>query len=179
MRMRVNAFLLSCLLVAAAAAAGACSDNATVPATDAGSVAEEDAGADVEIDRPEEREDAGTGSTFTDLYRDFFGPTGKASCSGDGLCHGASTAAGAKGSGGFVCGSDATACWTSMTSGRSALVTTADAADPTKSALYLTIRHRRTDGSLAGSMPKRPLYVFSTASMQRIAAWVQAGAPND
>lgn len=179
--MRVNAFLLASLVGAAAMAAAACSDNATVPVTDAGTMQaeEEDAGADVEIDRPEEREDAGSGSTFTDLYRDFFGPTGKATCAGDGLCHGTSAAAGAKGSGGFVCAADATACWTSMTSGRSALVTTADAADPTKSTLYLTLRHRRVDGSLAGSMPKRPLYVFSTASMQRIAAWIQAGAKND
>lgn len=166
----------STTLLSAVACGG---DEATPTPTspiDAGTAAEEDAS--TEVDRPEEREDAGTGATFTDLYRDLFGPTGKASCAGDGLCHGAPEKAGAKGSSGFVC-SDATTCWTTLTTGGSALVTASDASSPTTSALYLTLRHRRDDGSIVGNMPKRPLYVFSSASMDRVTTWIRNGAKND
>ncbi len=45
----------------------------------------------------------GTGTTFTDLYRDFFGPTGAAKCAGNGTCHGTPDQAGASASGGYVC----------------------------------------------------------------------------
>lgn len=136
----------------------------------------EDAGP---VDRYEEREDGGSGVTFADLYRDFFGPTGQASCAGDGLCHGGPDKAGALGSSGYVCGSDKDACYAAMT-GTPGLVTSQDTTDPTKSTLYLVARHRRPDGTLAGSMPKRPVrYVFSTASMERIATWIKNGAKND
>ncbi len=45
----------------------------------------------------------GTGTTFTDLYRDFFGPTGAAKCAGNGMCHGAADQAGAVATGGYIC----------------------------------------------------------------------------
>src|SRR5579864_3724850 len=48
--------------------------------------------------------DAGMGTTFTDLHRDFFGPSGAASCAGNGTCHGDASQMGAKSSGGYVCG---------------------------------------------------------------------------
>jgi hypothetical protein len=45
----------------------------------------------------------GTGTAFSDLYRDFFGPKGAAKCSGNGSCHGGPTQPGALASGGYVC----------------------------------------------------------------------------
>jgi hypothetical protein len=164
----------------ALASAVACSSSDPASSgSDSGTGGADVGDASTDVDRPEERADAGSGATFTDLYRDFFGPTGQASCAGDGLCHGSPEKAGAKGSSGFVCGIEKTACWTSMTTGASALVTSADATNPSTSTLVLTLRHRRPDGAVIGNMPKRPLYVFSVASMQRITAWIAAGARND
>lgn len=163
-------------LALVASAASACSGGDAPSSTaDAGSTS---SSGDASVDRPEERVDAGSGSTWTDLYRDFFGPTGAASCAGDGNCHGTRDTQGALGSQGYVC-ADKDGCWASMTAASPGLVTTADATDPTKSTLYVTLRHRRSDGSLAGSMPQRPSYVFSVASMDRIASWIQRGAKND
>jgi hypothetical protein len=53
----------------------------------------------------------GTGTTFTDLYNDFFGPMskafpnakGQAGCAGIGQCHGDPTQPGAMATGGYVC----------------------------------------------------------------------------
>ncbi len=183
-------FVLAALAASTLAVAVACSGSDApieTPANDGGAAStsstsssgdvEEDAGP---VDRYEEREDQGTGVTFSDLYRDFLGPTGKASCAGsDGLCHGGPEKAGALGSSGFVCGADKDACYAAMT-GKASLVTSQDATEPTKSTLYLVVRHRRPDGSLVGNMPKRPVtYVFSTASMERIATWIKNGANND
>src|SRR5512140_1093248 len=42
---------------------------------------------------------AGTGTKFSDLYRDFFGPGGAAKCAGNGQCHGAADQPGAMASG--------------------------------------------------------------------------------
>ncbi len=180
MRAHLRSFSIVLLGGLALASAVACSSDPASSGGDAGSPVGEDGGdTSTEVDRPEERTDAGSGATFTDLYRDFFGPTGQASCAGDGLCHGSPEKAGAKGSSGFVCATEKAACWTSMTTGASALVTAADATSPSTSALVLSIRHRRPDGGVVGNMPKRPLYVFSVASMQRITTWIAAGAKND
>jgi hypothetical protein len=91
-----RSFVLAALAASMLSVAVACSgddDTGTTPPADGGassSSSSSSSSGDVEdsgpVDRPEEREDAGSGATFTDLYRDFFGPTGKASCAGDGLC---------------------------------------------------------------------------------------------
>ncbi len=183
--MSPRSVLLACLASSTIIASVACSGGDDTPSTpaDAGSSsgssgATDDAG-DGAVAKPEEAIDSGSGTTWTDLYRDLFGPTGQASCAGDGLCHGSASQAGARGSNGFVC-ADKDACYASMTAASPGLVTSTDTTDPTKSVLYLTLRHRRTDGSVTGSMPKRPFsYVFSTASMARIATWIQSGAKND
>lgn len=136
-----------------------------------------DAGATNAPDRPEEALDAGSGSRFTDLYRDFFGRGGAASCAGDGACHGGAEEAGALGSGGYVC-ADEPGCRASMTSVLVGDIPAALAA-PEATRLYRVLRHRREDGTIGGSMPRRPGYVFSRASMERVRNWISNGAPKD
>lgn len=175
--------LLALVSVMVAGWSVACStDDTTVPtgttARDGGTIDQTEPDAAPDGDRPEDRADAGTGTRWTDLYRDFFAPAAPASCAGDGLCHGSMDKAGARGSGGFICPTQ-DGCWASMTGPDAGLVTPSDTTDPANSALLLTLRHRREDGSVAGTMPKRPVYVFSTASIERIATWIQNGAPND
>ena len=157
------------LVVASAIALGGCSASGTT------------SGGDPRFDPAEpivesSEEDAGSGTRFTDLYRDFFGPTGKASCAGNGQCHGAAEQPGAASSS-FVC-ADQAGCYTSMT-GASNLVRTSDASDPANSVLIGILRHRDSTQKVIGYMPKSPAYEFSATSITRISDWIAAGAPND
>lgn len=128
------------------------------------------------IDASAEEEDAGSGTRFTDLYRDFFAPTGRASCAGSGQCHGSAADLGAASSA-FVCSDQAT-CYSTMT-GAANLAKPSNASDPSKSALVGILRHRDASNDIVGYMPKSPAYVFSAASMARISTWIAAGVPND
>ncbi|AKU95388.1 hypothetical protein AKJ09_02052 [Labilithrix luteola] len=127
---------------------------------------------------PEEQVDAGSGTTWTDLYRDFFGPTGAASCSSSGTCHGDPAAAGTTKSAGYLC-ADKDGCRQSMLSDTTALIQTRDFSAPEGSTLVRILWQRKTNGTLTGSMPKTPRYVFSRASLERIQTWIGNGAPND
>ncbi len=119
-------------------------------------------------------EDAGTSDTWSSLYLDYFGPTGKASCAGTGVCHGDTTQAGYKASG-YVCGGTADECYTGITASAAGLLT--PISDPTGTELYAVLRKCSTG---TGTMPQSPASVyFTTGDMARIAAWIQAGAPND
>ncbi len=114
-------------------------------------------------------EDAGSGITWTDLYRDFFGrPAPGPGCKGTGACHGS---AGVGGGGTWVCGDTKESCWQGITAVSAGLL---DTKAPENSALLLTIRTK--DG---GSMPKNPRYVFSDESVKRIRDWMAAGAQNN
>ena len=121
--------------------------------------------------------DAGSGTAWGDLYRDYFGPSGKASCAGNGQCHGASSEQGAQSSN-FVCPGTAAGCYQGITSTSAGLVTPGDTTtDPTTTTLYLTLRK---ECNLGGVMPKSPADVYFTPSdLNRITAWIKAGAPND
>jgi hypothetical protein len=123
----------------------------------------------------------GTATTWTALYADYFGGTGRAACSGDGQCHGAATQAGVSPSGGYVCPpDDKDGCYTSLTSQTAALISPGLSFQ--NDALY---QYLRKPTSLAGTtlnnMPKTPteVYTFSAKDLDRIAAWVAAGAKND
>lgn len=108
--------------------------------------------------------DAGAGITFTDLYRDLFGPTGSASCSGGGgSCHGTASPPG-----GFGCGSNKSDCRTSVAA-------LAAGADFKSSGLFAILR--KSNGE--GRMPKSPTFVFDDPTLNRIAAWAAAGAKDD
>lgn len=127
---------------------------------------------------PEEQLDAGSGTTWTDLYRDFFGPTGAASCSSANTCHGDPSAVGTTKSAGYLC-ADKDGCRESMLSDSTLLIQPRDVAAPADSTLVRILWHRKADGSLTGSMPKTPRYVFSRASLERVQTWIANGAPND
>jgi hypothetical protein len=121
--------------------------------------------------------DAGSGTGWSDLYRDYFGPTGKASCAGTGQCHGSTTQAGTVSSG-YVCPDTADGCYAGITAASNipVLVTVGDTGDPTTSGLY-TILRKCAGGGL---MPLQPsTLMFTNADMARIDAWLKAGAPND
>ncbi len=110
--------------------------------------------------------DSGAGTTFTDLYRDLFGPPGAASCSGGGgSCHGSATPPG-----GFACGSNKSACRTSMAG-------LAAGADFKSSGLFAILR--KSNGNANGRMPQSPTFVFDGPTLDRIAAWAAAGAKDD
>lgn len=161
-------FLVGTLLSAAAAAAVACDASGDVrggdPLFDAAPPA---------VTPPEE--DAGpiVNPTWAGLYADYFGPTGKASCSGDGACHGDASHNGAKLSA-FVCGADKDACFASIT-GESTLVR--PGADPSSPSGLELILRKEAGG---GRMPLRPASVtFSRNDIARIRAWIRNGAKND
>ena len=120
---------------------------------------------------PPATDDAGSGITWTDLYRDFFGkPAPGPGCSGSIGCHGV---AGSGGGGVWVCGDTKDTCWAGLTSTTAALI---DTTNPDNSTL-LSIALRNRQG---GNMPQQPAtYVFSDASMKRIRDWMAAGAQNN
>lgn len=121
-------------------------------------------------------EDKGTAgpSTWSSLYADYFGPTGKASCAGDGQCHGGADQPGAKATG-YVCAPNASACYETVTKSR--IVVAGDTTTPPEQSL-LHVVLRKCDGT--GIMPKRPAsVVFSPSDMERIHNWLRKGAPND
>jgi len=119
----------------------------------------------------------GTTRTWTDLYADYFGNAQRAACAGNGTCHGTAAQTGAQSSGGFVCPlGDKDACYKSLTSKDVGLVTAGDTtSDPKQSGLYGILR--KTTGG--GTMPKSPPYQFTPADLDRLTAWLKAGAPND
>jgi hypothetical protein len=125
--------------------------------------------------------DAGTGSKWSDLYRDFFGPTGQASCTTTGDCHGTMDQSGARAIG-FVCGQTKDDCYMSMlTSIVPPGGTPAGARIPAESTvLYQNVRKiMPANGAPQGTMPRSSTFAFSPADLQRIAAWMNAGALND
>lgn len=118
---------------------------------------------------------SGSGTTFTDLYRDVFGPTGGASCAKFGTCHGAADQTGAQVSRGFVCDSQA-GCRATMFTANPPLVKPADFPSPQTSLLIQTLRHRTADGTLVGIMPDQPKCVLSQDAIARIQTWISGGA---
>ena len=121
--------------------------------------------------------DAGFGEGWGDLYRDYFGPGGIASCAGTaGACHGEANGLGAQSSQ-FVCAGGVSGCYQGITSPSNGLVTVGDTKDdPKNSGLYAVLRK----ACIGGGMPKQPASVtFSPADMKRITAWIGAGAPNN
>jgi hypothetical protein len=117
--------------------------------------------------------DRGSGSTYTDLYRDFFGPTGLASCTARSICH-VPNGTGALTSG-FTCAPDRNACFSSMTT---VLVPPGSSASPEHAELYRILRKAPpTPGS--GPMPRNSAFAFCPDDLARIEAWIAAGTPND
>jgi hypothetical protein len=115
----------------------------------------------------------GDGSRFTDLYRDFFGPSGGASCSARSICH----VEGGTGflTSGYECAPDQNGCWASMTS---SIVPDGGTSMPETTRLYMALRKAPpTPGS--GPMPRNSTYAFCPADLERISTWIQNGAHNN
>jgi hypothetical protein len=130
-----------------------------------------DGGADTSADECAAAGDRGDGSTFSDLYRDFFGPTGRASCGAQSICH-VPGGTGAQTSGGYVCVPDRVGCWASMTS---TIVPDGGSASPELTTLYKALRKAPpTPGS--GPMPRNSSFAFCPDDLKRIAAWISTGA---
>lgn len=127
-------------------------------------------------------------TTWRGVYRDFFGRRAQASCAGNGTCHDTAERAGARQSH-FVCG-DVDECWQSLRTAKDAdprvstrsLVEESDVAKPAGAYLFSVIRYRTADGTAVENrgMPQLPRdYAFMPAAIDRMQAWIAAGAKND
>ena len=113
------------------------------------------------------------GATWTDLYRDCFGPD-HASC-GQPACHGSPSDPGFASSG-FVCGATEETCFMGMTAMNS-IVPAGGSSTPTTTALYLNVR--KASPLVGGTMPKASNFAFTQADLDRISTWIANGAKND
>jgi hypothetical protein len=119
----------------------------------------------------------GTGTNFSDLYNDYFSATGRASCAGNGQCHGGAGQAGAQASGGYVC-TDVDTCRTTMM--QFILVDPSTRASTcgqpfSDSYMYSVIR-KTSEKTGEDNMPLSPFtYSFSDTSLARINTWVTGG----
>jgi hypothetical protein len=113
----------------------------------------------------------GDGAAFSDLYRDFFGPSGQASCSARSICH-VPGGTGAQNSGGYECYPDEPGCWASMTG---TIVPEGGSPTPEQTTLYRALRKAPpTPGS--GPMPRNSTFAFCPDDLARIRSWIAAGA---
>jgi hypothetical protein len=113
----------------------------------------------------------GDGSTFADLYRDFFGPEGGASCSARSICH-VPNGTGMQASGGYQCAPDEPTCWATMTS---TIVPEGGSATPEQTTLYLALR-KAPPQSGSGPMPRNSAFAFCPDDLARIRSWISSGA---
>jgi hypothetical protein len=132
----------------------------------------------------------GGGITWTDLYRDFFGPSpaAKASCSFSSGCHGAADRPGAQASNGFVCPPPAgpssaeiatarTACYESLKTSPANML---QGTSWKQTRLYGVLRKASGEPTIDVPMPLQPSSVaFTDQELKRIEDWFAAGAKND
>jgi hypothetical protein len=127
-------------------------------------------------------------TSWKGIYRDFFGRRAKGSCAGNGTCHDAADKPGSQISN-FVC-ADVEGCYTSLRTAKdpdprvstNALVEDADIQNPDNAYLFKIIRFRTADGTLVPNrgMPQLPSdYAYSAEDIDRMKAWIRAGAKND
>jgi hypothetical protein len=119
--------------------------------------------------------DAGT--TWSSLYRDYFGPSGVASCAGNGACHGGTSQPGYQTSG-FLCpaGDASQGCYASMTSVGDG---GADLVEPGVSFASDELSQVLCQSDGTGIMPLYCTYYFTTVDIERIGDWVNAGAKDN
>jgi hypothetical protein len=122
----------------------------------------------------------GTGTRWSDLYNDIFGPTGKGgSCAFQSNCHGSAEGGGARSLAGIQC-FDLKGCRQSFLDKN--LVTAKDTTDPDKSILLRGLLRRISpdDGKTIGFMPQAPAdYIFSETCVDRMKTWIANGYPDD
>jgi hypothetical protein len=118
--------------------------------------------------------DRGSGSTFTDLYRDFFGPTGLASCTAMSACHISPMGRGYKNTH-YTCSPDQSTCWMTMTT---SIVPSGGSATPETTTMYRALR-KAPPIPHSGPMPLGSTFAFCPSDLQRIAEWIADGAQNN
>jgi hypothetical protein len=127
-------------------------------------------------------------TSWKGIYRDFFGRRAKASCAGNGTCHDAGGKPGTKASN-FTC-ADVDGCYQSLRTSKDpdprvstkTLVEDADIASPDAAYLFSIVRFRTPDGTLVQNrgMPQQPSdFAYSAEEVDRMKAWIKAGAKND
>jgi hypothetical protein len=163
-------FLLSSFSIVIAA----CSSD--TPATPTNNSADAGAG-DAKTDAKVEPVDVGSGTKWSDLYRDIFGPTGRpGSCVFQSGCHGSEKAGGVAG-GGIRC-FDQKGCREGFLALN--LVKQEHVADPDTAPLFSIVRHRKANGEEAGFMPKEPAdFYFPAKSIERMKTWIKDGFKDD
>lgn len=148
--------------------------------------------------------EAGSGTTWTALYGDFFGPGGRTSCTANTSCHGTADESGAQISG-FVCGATKDDCWSGMVNGIPAdaggfvaPIVTPGFTDPKATVLYKSLHQAAsaTDNKICamkataidcnmpcGDPPNCTVgagaYTFTADDLGRITTWMQQGAQNN
>jgi len=122
--------------------------------------------------------ECGTGSKWSELYRDIFGSGKAGSCTFAANCHGTPTGDGALSASAIKCFDEA-GCRQSIID--QFLARPSNAENPTGSPLIKGILRARTaSGTLRGIMPREPAdYVFPQACLDRISGWIANGVPAD
>lgn len=171
---------LAALICSAAVSLGSCSDQSTVDTRRASSSGSSgngsgpDGGSNDSDPSYVFDDGSGSGTTWSALYADLFGPSGRASCAGSGsACHASESSEGAARSA-FVCADEAS-CLESM-KGESSLISASSSAQPENAFLVGVLRKKKADGSIVGTQPMSPLFVFHSKSIERIKTWIGAGA---
>lgn len=122
--------------------------------------------------------DCGTGTKWSELYRDIFGSGKPGSCNFASSCHGNPEGEGAKAGAGIKCFDEA-GCRLSIIEQN--LAKPSNAAKPEDAFLFKGIlRVVNSSGRTVGIMPKEPAsYVYSTACLDRMKGWIANGVPAD
>jgi hypothetical protein len=169
-----HAFLVLGLLITTASVASACSSD--TPATPTNNVSDAGSG-DASSDGKVEPVDIGSGTKWSDLYRDIFGPTNRpGSCVFKAGCHGSETSAGVTG-GGIRC-FDQKGCREGLIAAN--LIKQENVANPDSAPLFLVVRHRKANGEESGFMPKEPAdFYFPAKSIDRMKTWIKDGFKDD
>ncbi len=110
----------------------------------------------------------GGAPTFTTLYADYFGPTGKGQCGKASGCH-----LDAVGGGEFwICGTTKESCW----QGLQKVTVPCDA----PSGRVPEILRKASEPGAIGKMPADPVTVtYDANDVAKITSWINAGAKND
>jgi hypothetical protein len=116
--------------------------------------------------------------TWSELYKDYFGGTGRAACAGNGTCHGTMSGAGFLASSGYLCPpDDPDTCWKTLTSSSVGIITPGQAFE--EDGLYQDLRKLGVPVGI-GNMPYPPqVYSFTATDLDRISTWIMNGAKND
>jgi hypothetical protein len=176
---------LACVLV------GACSSSSTPDKADASSSKDSgirvDAGtmADVGIDAgpPQPVFSADAGSTWTALYRDYFGneaASNTAGCANGSICHGSMTESGFQTSNFYCPKENAKACYVSFTSQDAGpYLVSPDAGWENDDLSMILCQVDDAGAPLGGVMPYLCVYNFTPSDVTRIKAWIAAGYPDN